>query len=114
MANGDRGLLTVGVFLVIIVISVLLYQPLQIIQDWTLLLALIIALSGCWLLVLAGIKASRPQKYQIGTFATLSWGLLLTTIGGAWFVYGYGWYYSLAVILIALAILVIATALKRK
>jgi cobalamin synthase len=114
MADGNRGLLTIGVFLVIVVVGIILYQPLQIIRDWMLVLPFIIALAGCWIIALAGMKASSPQKYEIGGFATLSWGLLLVAIGGAWFLYGFGWYYSIIVILLALAGLVIAVALKRK
>jgi hypothetical protein len=110
----ERGLLSIGVFLVILVVSILLYQPLQIIKDWTLILPLIIALSGCWLAALAGMRASAPQKYERGAFSTLSWGLLLVAIGGAWFLYGYGWYYSLIIVLLAFAGLAIVAALKRK
>jgi len=113
--TGKSGLVSIGVFLIIVVMSILLYQPLQIIKDWTLLLPLIIALSGCWLAVLAGMRHSSPQKYERGPFSTLSWGLLLVAIGGAWFMYDYGWwYYSLAIVLLALATLAIAAALKRK
>ena len=113
--TGKSGLVSIGVFLIIVVSSILLYQPLQIIKDWTLLLPLIIALSGCWLAVLAGMRHSSPQKYERGPFSTLSWGLLLVAIGGAWFMYDYGWwYYSLAIVLLALATLAIAAALKRK
>jgi hypothetical protein len=112
--TGKSGLVSIGVFLIIAVMSILLYQPLQIIKDWTLLLPLIIALSGCWLAVLAGMRHSSPQKHERGPFSTLSWGLLLVAIGGAWFMYDYGWYYSLAIVLLALATLAIAAALKRK
>ena len=112
--TGKSGLVSIGVFLIIVVMSILFYQPLQIIKDWTLLLPLIIALSGCWLAVLAGMRHSSPRKYERGSFSTLSWGLLLVAIGGAWFIYGYGWYYSLTIVLLALAALAIAAALKRK
>jgi hypothetical protein len=110
----ERGLLSIGVFLVIVVVSILLYQPLQVITDWTLILPLILALYGLWTIALAGMRASSPQKYERGAFSTLSMGLLLVAIGGAWFLYGYGWYYSLIVILLALAGVAIASAMKRK
>jgi uncharacterized membrane protein len=114
--GGKRGLLSIGVFLIIVVVSVLLYSPAQIIRDWTLILPSILTLSGCWITVLAGMRASSPQKYERGAFSTLSWGVLLAALGGAWFLYGFGfgWIYSLIVVLLALAVLAIATALKRK
>jgi hypothetical protein len=75
---------------------------------------LIILLSGLWTIVLAGMRSSAPQKYERGAFGTFSWGLLLVAIGGAWCLYGYGWYYSLVVMLLAFAGVAIAVALKRK
>jgi hypothetical protein len=112
----ERGLLSIGVLLVIVVVSILLYVPLQVITDWTLILPLILALYGLWTIALGGMRASAPQKYERGAFSTLSMGLLLVAIGGAWFLYGYGydWYYSLIVILLALAGVAIASAMKRK
>jgi len=110
----ERGLLSIGVLLVIVVVSILLYVPLQVITDWTLILPLILALYGLWTIALAGMRASAPQKYERGPFSTLSMGLLLVAIGGAWFLYSYGWYYSLIVILLALAGVAIASAMKRK
>jgi hypothetical protein len=110
----ERNLLSIGVFLVIIVVSILLYQPFQIITDWTLTLPLIILLSGLWIIVLAGMRSSSAQKYELGPFGTFSWGLLLVAVGGAWYLYGFGWYYSLAVILLVLAGVAIAASMKPK
>ncbi len=112
--GGSRDLLSIGVFLIIVVASILLFQPLQIIKDWTLILPLILLLSGCWFVALAAMQASNPQKYALGAFTTLSWGLLLAAVGGAWFLFDYGWYYSIAVILVAFAAVAIAAATKRR
>jgi hypothetical protein len=114
--SGKRDLLSIGVVLILVVVSILLYQPLQIVKDWTLVIPLILALSGGWLAVLAGMRASNPQKYERDAFSTLSMGLLLIAGGGAWLVYGYGfgWLYSLVIVLLVLAALAIAAALKRK
>jgi len=108
-----RGLLSIGAFLIVIVISILLYAPLGLIS-WDLILPLILALSGIWLMVLAGIKTSNPDQYDRGPFSTFSWGVLLLALGGAWFIYGYGLLYSIVLLLVVLAVLAIAAALKRK
>jgi len=105
-------LLTAGVFLIIIVVSLLLYSPLGII-DWTQILPTIFTLCGVWLLAMAGMKTSSPQKYELGPFATSSWGLLLIGIGIAWFAYVYNPIYSLAIILIVIGALAIVAAMKR-
>lgn len=110
---GQRGLLSIGVFLIILVISIILYAPLRLISLHD-VVPLMLALSGCWLMVLAGIRASNPQKYERGPFSTFAMGLLLMAIGGAWLFAYINWLYSLAVILLVLGALAIATALKRK
>jgi hypothetical protein len=109
----NRGLLSIGVFLIILVISIILYTPLELIQ-WSLIPPLILALYGCWTMILAGIRASNPQKYERGSFSTFSWGLVLIAIGGAWFTYSIEPLYSLAIILLVLGALAITTALRRK
>lgn len=111
--GGNRGLLSIGIFLIILVISIILYAPLALI-DWSLIPPLIIALYGCWTIVLAGIRASKPRKYERGPFSTLAGGLILIAIGGAWFMYSIGPLYSLVIILFVLGVLAIVAALKRK
>jgi hypothetical protein len=113
MAEGRRGLLSMGVFLIILVVSLILYTPLGLI-DWPLIPPFIIVLYGCWAIVLAGIRATNPQKYERGPFSTFAWGLLLIAIGGAWFFVGVNRLYSLAIILLVLGVLAITAALRRK
>lgn len=113
MPDGKTELLSVGVFLIILVISIILCTPLGYI-DWFLIPSLILAFYGCWTMVLAGIRMSNPQKYARSPFSIFSWGLLLIAIGGAWFFARINWVYSLAAILLVLGALAIATALRRK
>ena len=112
MSSSDRQLLSIGVFLVIVVVAILL--DVAGFYSWTFVFPVVLVLFGCWLLALAGLRASKPQKYERGTFSTLSLGLGLTAIGGAWFIFGFGWIYSLVLILLVVAALAIAAALKRK
>jgi len=105
--------LSIGIFLLILVVAIILYTPLGLI-DWPLIPSLILALFGCWVMVLAGIRASNPQKYERGAFSTFAWGLLLLAVGGAWFLVGVNWLYSLSMILLVLGVLAIAAALRRK
>jgi hypothetical protein len=111
--GGNRGLLSIGIFLMILVVSIILYTPLKLI-DWSLIPSLILALYGCWTIVLAGIRTSNPHKYERGPFSTFALGLILIAIGGAWFAYSIEPLYSLAIILLVLGVLAIAAALKRK
>ena len=111
--DGNRGLLSIGIFLIILVISIILCTPLGLI-DWSLIPPLILALYGCWTIVLAGIRASNPQKYERGPFGTFAGGLILIAVGGAWFLWSFGWLYSLVILLFVLGVLAIVTALKRK
>jgi hypothetical protein len=113
LAESRRETLSIGVFLIIIVVSIILYAA-QVIADWTLVFPLILVLSGCWTLVLAGIRASNPQKYERGAFSTMGLGLLLIAVGGAWYLFAFNPLYSLALILLVLGALAIAAALRRK
>jgi hypothetical protein len=112
MAESRRETLSIGVFLIIIVVAIILYVASLI--DWTLIFPLILVLSGCWTLVLAGMRAANPQKYERGTFSTVSLGLLLIAVGGAWYLFAVNPLYSLALVLLVLGALSIAAALRRK
>ena len=113
MAESRRETLSIGVFLIIIVVSIMLYAA-KMITDWTLIIPLVLVLSGCWTLVLAGIRASNPQKYETGAFSTMGLSLLLMAVGGAWYLFSFDALYSLALILFVLGALAIAAALRRK
>jgi hypothetical protein len=115
MAEARRELLSIGAFFVIVVVAILLYAA-AVITDWTLIFPMILALFGIWILALAAVRASNPQKYERGAFSTLGLGLVLVVVGGGWFLIGYGvnWLYAVVLILIVLAALAIAAALKRK
>lgn len=106
-------MLSIGVFLIIAVVTIMLYAV-QVITDWTLIFAMILVLSGCWLLALAAMRASNPQKYERGAFSTMGMGLLLIAIGGAWYLSAFNPLYSLALILLVIGVLAIAAALRRK
>jgi hypothetical protein len=112
MSSSDRQLLSIGVFLIIIVAGILL--AIAKIIDWSLFVPVVLVLSGCWVLALAGIRTSKPQKYERGTFSTMALGLGMIAVGGAWFLFSINPLYSLVVILLVVAALAIAVALKRK
>jgi hypothetical protein len=113
MAESSRDLLSIGAFLIIIVVAILLFAADFI--DWTLIIPVILVLSGCWTLVLAGMRASNPQKYERGAFSTMGLGLLLIAVGGGWYLFSVNLaLYAVVLVLLALAAIAIAAALKRK
>jgi hypothetical protein len=72
MAESSRDTLSIGVFLIIIVVAIVLYAA-QVITDWTLIIPIILVLSGCWTLVLAGMRASNPQKLLLTRYTLWLW-----------------------------------------
>jgi hypothetical protein len=98
----------------IIIVVVIMFYATEMIADWALIFPLVLLLSGCWTLVLAGMRATNPQKYERGGFSTMSLGLLLIALGGAWYLFTFNTLYSLALILLVFGALAIATALRRK
>lgn len=111
MAEERRTLLTIGAFFLTLVVAMVLYAANVI--SWTLIAPVVLVLFGVWMLVLAGMRSSNPQKYARDAFSTMSLGLLLIGVGGAWCLFAFNWLYSL-VLLLVLAVLAIAAALKRK
>ena len=116
MSEGDRRLiLSVGVLCIIIAVGIVLSLPqVALIKDYWMVPPFVIGLYGLWMIVLAGMKARSPEKYERGPFSTFSWGIMLTAIGGAWFLFGYNWIYSLLVIIVVIGILAIVVATRRK
>jgi hypothetical protein len=112
MSNSDRQLLSVGVFLIIIVVGILLAVTGVI--GWGLFVPVVMVLTGFWAIALGAIQASKPQKYERNAFSTMASGVGLIALGAAWYLFGINWIYSLVVILLVIAALAIATALRRK
>ena len=114
-SKAQRDLLTFGVFLIVVVIGILLWQPLQVIDYW-LIFRFVIFVGGCWVVVLAGMQSRNTMKYAMGAFVLVAWGVILIAIGGAWFLYSYTYVYaySVVVFLLAFAAIAIAAALRRK
>ena len=112
MSESKRQMLTIGVFCIILVVAILLVATNLL--KWTLLPPLVLALFGIWILALAAMRVASPQKYERGSFSTMAMGLGLIVLGGAWYLFPYNWLYSLALILLALGGIAIASALRRK
>jgi hypothetical protein len=114
MADDKRSLLTVGAFFIALVVALVLYATGT--MAWTLIPPVVLVIFGVWVVVLAAMQNVNPQKYARGAFSTFSLGALLAVVGGVWVMMGYGlnWIYSLALVLLVMAALVIAAALKRK
>lgn len=113
IAENRRETLSIGVFLIIIVIAIMLYAT-QIISDPVLIIPVVLVLSGFWTLTLAGMRSAKPHRYERRAFSTMSLGLLLIAMGGAWYLFIFEPLYSLALILLVLGALAIGTALRRK
>ena len=112
MSESNRNLLTIGIFILIVVVAIILYMAGLI--DWMRIVPVVLLLSGAWLLTLGVIRASKPVKYERGSFSTIALGLIVIVSGGAWFLFSINWLYSVIVILLVVAALAIAAALKRK
>lgn len=112
MSESNRNLLTIGVFILIVIVTIILYLAGLI--DWTRIVPVVLLLSGIWLLTLGAIRAGKPVKYERSSFSTIALGLFAIAAGAAWFLFSINWLYSVIVILLVAAALAIAAALKRK
>jgi hypothetical protein len=112
MSESNRQLLTIGVFFIALVVAILL--AVVVLSNWVLTIPLVLLFMGLWMLALGALRGNKPVKYERGTFSTLALGFCAIAVGGAWFLFGYGWVYSLVLILLVIGALAIAAALKRK
>jgi len=79
MSKEQQGLLTIGAFIIIVAI-VLIIAAGNLISWWE-VIPLIIAFNGCWLIAAAGIRAKNPSKYERSAFSLFGWGILLAAVG---------------------------------
>jgi hypothetical protein len=110
--ESNRQLLTIGVFILTIVVAILLFIVGVI--DWTLIVPVVFLLSGLWFFVLGAMRMGKPIKYERSGFSTMAIGLLAIAVGGAWILFSVNWLYSIVVILLVVAGLAIAAALRHK
>ena len=108
MAKRQLGLLSFGVLVIILAVSLLLSS-----LDLFKFLALTITLCGFWGIVLAAIRAKNPEKYERGAFSTLIWAILLIAIGGSWliFIQTENFIYAVVLLLIVIGALAVVSAL---
>jgi hypothetical protein len=111
MSESQRQLLTIGVFLIIIVVAILLVATK--VLAWTLFVPLVLVLCGVWMLVLSLMRSMSPHRYARSAFSTLAFGVALMVVGGAWYLFAFNWLYSLALMLLAIGAIAIVAALRR-
>jgi hypothetical protein len=112
MSESRRQLLSIGAFFIILVVTILLFATKII--NLGIVVPLVLGLFGIWIIVLAAMRSSNPQKYERSVFSTMAMGGCLIVLGAAWYLFSFGWLYSLALILLALGLIAFAAALRRK
>jgi len=113
MPQKPLGLLSFGVFVIIVAISIVVSVQLGL--SWNASLALIVTLYGVWTIALAGVRVKNPEKYARGAYSIFAWGILLVAVGGAWFIYSLEaayWLYSVLLLLVVVGILAVVSALR--
>jgi hypothetical protein len=112
MAESKRQMLTIGVFFIILVVAILLLATNVITLG--LIVPLILGLFGLWILVMTVMRGATPMKYERSAFSTMAMGVDLIVLGAAWYLFSFNWLYSLALILLALGAIAIASAMRKK
>jgi hypothetical protein len=112
MSESNRDLLTIAAVIISVVVAIVLYVAGVI--DWTLIVPVVLLLSGLWLFALGVLRMIKPVRYERSPFSTIAMGLVVVAVGGAWALFSINWLYSLIVILVAVAGLAIATAARQR
>lgn len=108
----DRQLLTIGVVVVTIVVAILLLA-LGVI-GWLLVVPVVLLLSGVWFVALGAVRMGKPIKYERSPFSTAALGVVAIAVGGAWILATVNWIYAIILVLVMVAGLAIAAALRHK
>lgn len=109
MARFHLGLLSFGVFLIIVAIWIAAFLLAKITAEN--IVPLILLSSGVWTMVAAGFKAVKSEE---GAFSIFGWGMLLIVLGGSLYMVNMGMnpIYTVVFVLALIGILAAATALR--
>lgn len=111
MSESRRQLLSIGVFFIILVVAILLVATKILTRG--LFVPFVLGAFGIWIVVLAAMRSANPKKYERSVFSTMAMGGCLIVLGAAWYVFTFGWLYSVALILLVLGLAAIAAAIRR-
>ena len=113
MPKRPLGVLSIGVLIVILAISVSLLTT-AILNSIPEVFSLTFLLFGLWVMILAGIRASNPETYGHGAFNIFSGGILISVLGTMWFLYLRGLLtgYLLPALLAVTGILVVLAGIR--
>jgi len=109
LARFQLGLLSFGVFLVIVAVWIAAFLlELILVEN---IVPLILLSSGVWTVVTAGLKAVKPEE---GAFSTFSWGMLFIVLGGSLYMINTGMnpMYTVVLVLALIGVLAVAAALR--
>jgi uncharacterized membrane protein AbrB (regulator of aidB expression) len=109
--SANRNLLSIAAFLMILVISILFGY---ITDLWQYSAPLFVGLCGVWVVVLAEMQAANPLKYMRTAFSLAGWGVLMAAVGSAWALAYYNRIYAIVLFIVVFAVLLIASAMRRK
>ncbi len=113
MTKRQLGLLTLGVFLIIVATWVgAFFLSIIAFND---ILPLILLSSGVWAVVVAGIKTLTSRETG-GAFGVFGWGTLFIVVGGSWYFSSLGMpiEFTVVFVLLLLGVLAIAAGLKSR
>ncbi len=107
----DSSVLSIGVFIIILALSIAAFATGLI--TFIEIVPMVFALFGGWIMILAGISASKPQKYAPSPFSTFAWGTLVMAVGVVWLLASQiGILYSIVALLLILGLLVVVAVLR--
>ena len=87
MPKKPVAVLSLGILVVILAVSVAVSVVTELVGVSE-IFSLTLILFGLWIMVLAGIRAVNPEEFGAGAFNTFSGGILVTTLGVVWLLYG--------------------------
>jgi uncharacterized Tic20 family protein len=113
MAKRPVGVLSLGILILAVAVSTTA-SVVNVIGGIFEIFAITLILLGLWIVILAALRAANPEGYGEGAFNTFSGGILLTMIGGLWFLLMRNLFvgYLLPILLLAVGVLVVIAGIR--
>ena len=113
MPKRPVGILSLGILILALAVSAV-FLAANILVQVSEVFSVALILFGLWTIVLGGMQFFNPEQYGGGTFNTLSGGILVTTLGAVWFLYGRALFvgFLIPVLLLVVAILVVVAGIR--
>lgn len=113
MPRRPVGVLSLGILILALAVSAVAFAA-NVLVYVSEVFSVGLILFGTWIMALGGMRSVDPEQYGGGAFNTLSFGIIVTTLGVVWLLYDRALLveFLIPILLLVVAILVVVTGIR--